>query len=219
MLPLWTILFETRIYSSAGHVTIPFREIFVIFGYMISFLTAGFAFNRKFPKLYSRLWLYLPGFTVCTLVMLLIIELYNSAFIFQLITVHIFFLSILVVVSGFLFSAALAFITRLPFARMLIITIEIGVRTSFVPGLIVQHSFPPPDGDIAKTTPVLCTFLALFPSFVIVLVHRLVHKYRTRNYAETECSILEDPDSNQDNAGDSICNGSQEVIDAQETAI
>ena len=213
MLPLWTILFETRIYSEPGRAKIPFKEIFIIFGYMTSALTVGCFLQRRFPKPYNRFWLYLPAWTVFTLAFLMAVQAYNSHFIIQLVSVQIFFLAAMLAASGFIFGAAVAFIARLPKSRLLVLTVETGIRTTHSITLLLVASLDTPDGDIAKTTPVLASFLTLIPAFLVALTYRIIHKYRTRNYAETECSYLA---SNEDLS--ELCNG-PEVVDTKETSM
>ena len=213
MLPLWTILFEKRIYSEPGRVRIPFKEIFIIFGYMTAALTIGCIIQRRFTKQYNKFWLYLPAWTVATFLFLLVVQAYNSHFIAQLITGQIFLLAAMLAASGFIFGAAVAFIARLPKSRLLVVSVESGVRTTYSISLLLVASLHKPDGDMAKTTPVLASFLTLVPAFLAALVYRVIHKYRTRNYAETECSYLP---SNEDLS--QVCNG-PELVDNKETSM
>lgn len=138
-----------------------------------------------------KYWTYLPSLTVFTVVVILIVEIYNNYFVFSLVTASVFFQSTLLAVSGFLFSGAMAFIVRQPHDRIAVIAIETGTRTTYITTLLLSHSLPKPEGDVAKTAPVLCAFLSLLPAFFVVLVYRMLHRYRKVKYAATtEVSYL-----------------------------
>lgn len=220
MLPLWTIVFETRIYQSAGNVGIPFRDIFIIFGYMTSSLTCGFVINRKLPKFYNWLWLYLPTFTILTLTLFVAIDLYNYAFIFHLIDIRIFFLCLLIVISGYSLTFLAAFIVRLPATRIIVLILEIGVRTSFIPCLIVHISFPDPERDIAKTSTVLCVLISLLPAITGILIHRFLHfKQHKADYSHKELPNEENSRLSPEVEPLPAPLPEVLVVDAQETAI
>ena len=176
-------------------------------------LTLGCFIQRRFTKQYNRFWLYLPAWTVLTLTFLLATQIYNNYFITQLITAQIMLLAALLAVSGFIFGAALAFIARLPKSRILVLSVETGVRTTYSITLLLSHSLETPDGDISKTTPVLSSILTLLAAFLTAIVYRVIHKYKTRNYTETECSYLA---SNEDLS--QLCNGT-EIVDTKETSM
>ncbi|ELU09519.1 hypothetical protein CAPTEDRAFT_223681 [Capitella teleta] len=216
MLPLWTILFEMKIYSSAGNVRIPFRDIFILFTYMTTSLTAGFAVQRKLPKCYALLWLYLPSFTIFTLFTIVILDLYQYSFIFTLITVKTTFLCIFIVIGGYSVVLGCAYIARLPPMRMLVVTMEIGVRTSYIPCLAVHVSFPDPERDIAKTSTLLAILLSVLPTIVGVLVYRF---YKKRFEEEHPHKMCEEDDSESEQQVEPLAAPLPEVIDAKETAI
>ena len=217
MLPLWAILFETRIYTSAGNIKIPFKETFCIFGYIVLALALGFLIHKKMPSFYHTLWTYLPTFTIFTIIAALVVELYINNFIFTLMTKEIFFAWTLIAASGYIFGAVIAFISQQSHARILVMCVETGSRTSFVTSLLLQHSLSQPEADMAKSAPVLCVLLALLPAFVILLFLRIYKRFfGGKDYIEP---TIEGSDDEGDEEGSLPHRDKPEVVNEKETCM
>lgn len=242
MLPLWTILFETRIYDEPGNVEIPFTDAFIIFGYIVASLTLGFVFHRKCPVKYHHFWTYLPSFTIFTIVFSIIVEVYNANYIFSLISTEIFFTGVALVMAGFFFGAVIAFLSRQTHSRILVLAIESGTRTTYFTTALIVMSLPQPEADIAKSAPVLVGFLSLLPTFVLVCLYRMYRRYKGQAYGDpnyappSSCSdedmeedqnmynedgMLEDYNMSDDykDEGGEKCLPIMEVVDVKETCI
>ena len=162
-----------------------------MFGYLLVCVTLGYILERKCPKLYAKYWEYLPPFTIVTVLLIFVVEVYKSSFIFELITAKVFFMAAMLAVAGYLFGCAVAFIARQPLSRIIVISIETGCRTTYITCLLLSISLTSPESDIARTTPVLGGILSLIPGLVAVLIYRGYSRYRGSNYAATECTIVE----------------------------
>ncbi|KAI0230966.1 hypothetical protein LSAT2_018652 [Lamellibrachia satsuma] len=209
MIPVWTILFETRLFSVAGNTVIPFREIFFVFAASLALLLSGYVLQRRYSDLYDVCWMYLPIFTVCTIVFSVIASLFVNGFIFRYITVRIFLLSALLAAAGYGVGAASAFAVGLPQSRILTIAVETGGRTTVITNLLLVSSMAQPEADLAKTAPVLCSLLSVVPAFVAILVRRFMLRLRERKYAQTECTFIDSRDDVSE----------EEVVAAKETCM
>ena len=185
LLPLWTIVYESRIYHGPGQARIPFREMFLVFAYILAFVIIGFFLERRCPKLYAKYWTYLPTFTIATILFILAVETYKSSFIFQLVTAKMFLLSAILALAGYLFGAAVAFVARQPLSRILVLSLETGCRTTYITCLLLTGTFRCPECDTARTTPVLGSLLSLTPGLVAVLIYRIYSRYKGRKYLDT----------------------------------
>ena len=194
MIPVWTILFETRLFSAAGHVVIPFREIFFVFAASLVLLLAGYVIQRRYADLYDVCWTYLPIFTLCTVVFSVIVTLFVNAFVFRYVTPKIFVLGALLAAAGYGVGAAGAFIVGLPQSRILAISVETGCRTTVVTNLLLVSSMAQPEADLAKSAPALCSLLGVVPALVAILARRYVVRARERKYAQTECTFIDSRD-------------------------
>ncbi len=213
MLPLWTIAFETRLYHKPGQAQIPFRQIFIIFSYVASGSALGYQLRMRCPKLYHGLWVYQSAFASFTLLFMLSVDVYKNDYIFQLISLEVFFIGAMLAAAGYLFGCAVAFIFRLPLNNMVVVAIETGSRTMFITCLLLSRSLPEPENDIAKATPVLSGLFAQIPCLVVILVRRGLQRCRVKGYPRTECSLM---DSRED-LTDAECG--EEVTEAKETAM
>ena len=177
MLPLWTILFETRIWESPGKLVIPFKEAFALFSYIVVSLAIGFFLSRKVSSAYSVCWTYLPTFTIVTIIFTLIVEIYNNNYVFTLVSKEIFSACVMLTGCGFAFGAVIAFIAQQPYQRIVVTSIETGVRTTFLTSLLLNNSLQQPEADIAKTAPVLCCLLSVLPSMIIIILCRIYKRF------------------------------------------
>ena len=209
MIPVWTILFETRLFSAAGNIAIPFREIFFVFSASLTLLLIGYIMQRRYSELYDVCWMRLPVFTVCTVVFFVIVTLFSNSFIFRCITPKIFLLSALLAAAGYAVGAATAFVVGLPQRRILVIAVETGSRTTVITNLLLVSSMVQPEADMAKAAPVLCSLLGIVPAFAAILARRFVSRLRERKYAHTECTFI----GSRDDVSDA------EVVAAKETCI
>ena len=114
--------------------------------------------------------------------------------------------------GGYLFGGAIAFICRQTVRCMIVITMETGVRTSFITGVLLSISLEQPEGDIGKMGPTLWSFLSLLPAFMGVIIYKFYKRYNVRKYAPTECTYLDSQDDL------SLIEG-PEMIDSKETAM
>ncbi len=216
MLPLWAILFETRIWNEPGNITIPFKHIFTIFFFITFSIGIGHIMERKTPKLYSTLWRWLPSFTIFTLVLIILLEIANNYFVFKLITREIFCACILLAISGFIFGFVIAFLCRLGPNKMLVLGMDTGTHTTYFTALLLDNSLTQPEADIAKTAPVLCSILSLVPAIIMVLLFRIYKRYTGKDFKDP-VSVEQSEDEMSECVSEEISN--EDVVDAKETCI
>ena len=190
MLPMWSIFYEKLIYADAGHIRIPFVDIFVNFAYMSAAVLVGDALRRRLPRVYFKFWLCLPSFTLLTVAATLAVEIYTHHFLFRFVDVGAFFLTALLAAAGYASGAVVAYLARQPSAAVLDVAVETGVRTTRLVGQLLVASLPVADGHAAQTTPALYAVLTLLPVVVVATGYRVVFKYRLMLYAETECKMI-----------------------------
>ena len=209
MVPLWTIAFEYRIYHSAGHVTIPFIQMLVVFAYTVVSLLVGAVLSRTHRKTYTAVWRRLPGFTAATLAAVLVVDVASHRYVLQYVSLPLVALCAAAVAAAYAGGAATAFAGRLPLAVIVVVSVDVGCRTTYVTRRLLQRSLPQPEADIAKTAPVIVSALSIVPALVAVLAWRCVRQMRLRRYARTECSFLESTEDVSE----------PELVDAKETCI
>ena len=212
MLPLWTILFETRIWKVPGKITIPFRESFVIFSYVVIALAIGFYFNRKCSNWYRTFWQWLPSFTIFTLVFTLIVEIYNNHFIFPLVSKEVFCSCLILGMAGYIFGWVVGFLCRLHAQRILVLAIETGAHTTYFTNLLLDNSLDQPEADMAKTAPVLCSMLSLIPAIIIVLLFRFYKRYTGKEFSDLLYNGENDDEMTE-------CLSDKEVVQEKETCM
>lgn len=217
MLPLWTILFETRIWESPGKLVIPFKEAFILFCYIVVALTIGFLVSRKTTSAYSVCWTYLPTFTIVTLMFSIVVEIYNNNFIFTLISKEIFCASVLLTSCGFTFGAVIAFIAQQRQPRILVTCVETGVRTTFLTGLLLEHSLAQPEADIAKAAPVLCTLLSVLPTMIIIILCRIYKRFVSAKKMEEIATYTAQCEDEEDEVSETLSN--KIVVEEKETCM
>ena len=210
MLPIWSVIFLHFIYSPDVKVNIPFKEIFLLTLAVVFSIAAGIMLQRKWPKMYNKIWFHVPIPTALILLLLSVMELYRNHFVFSIMTVHVFFMSAMLATGGFMFGAAMAFIARLPVSRILVIAIETGMRSSFLTCILIMSSLEQPDADMGKAGPTLWSFLTLAPALLACIVLRFYKSYHIRKYAATDCTDL-------DNA--SFIYDEHVMVESKETAI
>ena len=176
VLPLWAILYERELYSYAGELAIPFSQIFIIFFVITGAGFLGYLLCEKCPDVYDKYWSHLPLFTVLTLLVIIVVEIYLNLAIFHHITVLRVVLSVLLSASGFGLAAGLSYILCLSRERGTTLVLELGMRTTYITNLCATMTYPPPEAQEAKTAAVLCGLLTLIPSFVYVTAARLRRK-------------------------------------------
>ena len=176
VLPLWAILYERELYSYAGELAIPFSQIFIIFFVITGAGFLGYLLCEKCPDVYDKYWSHLPLFTVLTLLVIIVVEIYLNLAIFHHITVLRVVLSVLLSASGFGLAAGLSYILCLSRERGTTLVLELGMRTTYITNLCATMTYPPTEAQEAKTAAVLCGLLTLIPSFVYVTAARLRRK-------------------------------------------
>ncbi len=213
MLPLWSVLFETRIWNSPGNIRIPFKHDLIIFFYICISLGVGYILSRKTPALYQKLWTWLPSFTIFTLIFTIMIQIYNNSFIFILVTKEIMCASILLALSGFIFGFVIPFMCRLQPQKSLVIAIETGAHSTYFTSLLLDSSISQPEADIAKTAPALCSLLSLTPTIIMVLMFRIYKRYTGKDFVETVYVLTPDEEMTE------CSQESEEVVNEKETCI
>ena len=212
MLPLWTILFESRIWKVPGKIKIPFRESFVIFTFVVTALVTGYYFNKKCNNWYRIFWQWLPSFTIFTLIFALIVEIYNNHFIFPLISKEVFCSCLMLGMSGYIFGWIVGFLCRLQTQRILVLVIETGAHTTYITCVLLDNSLAQPEADMAKTAPVLCSLLSLIPAIIIVLLFRFYKRYTGKKFTD----LLYNGDNDDEMTE---CLSDKEVVQEKETCI
>ena len=173
IMPLWTILFENELYGHPGYLAIPFMDVFIVFFIILGASFAGFLLRAKWPDFYDNFWMYLPLFSVMTMLFIIAMELYNNIYIFANITAMRFVIASFLAVTGFSLGAGIGYLTRQSQGRLISLALETGVRTSYITNLCVNMTYSVQEASVVKVIPVLCSLLTLVPSFVVVMVYRI----------------------------------------------
>jgi predicted Na+-dependent transporter len=120
--------------------------------------------------------MYLPLFSVITMMFIIAMELYSNIYIFANLTTMGFVIASVLAVTGFSIGAGIGYITRQSQGRIITLALETGLRTSYITNLCVTMTYSAQEANVIKTMPVLCSLLTLVPSFAIVVVYRIRKK-------------------------------------------
>ena len=189
---MWGIFFEKMLYSETKHLQMPLRPMLLIFCLMTLSLVAGHLLHYRFPRTYFKFWLLLPSFTLLTVILILLFEIYSAYYLFELIEPRVLVLIVGLVAAGYSAGALVAYLGRRSHGRALIFCFETGVWTTHVVGHVLMTSLPEPDSDFAHAPATLYAVLCLLPAVAMATVYRIVYKYRLSVYAETECKMMGD---------------------------
>jgi predicted MFS family arabinose efflux permease len=186
VLPLWAILYERELYDYAGELAIPFSQIFLIFFVISGAGFAGYLLCDKLPDLYDKYWAHLPVFTVLTLVVITLVEVYLNLSVLRHMTVLHVLLALVLSGAGFGLGAGLGYILCEGRERTTTLALELGVRTTYVSNLCATMSYPPgPDSEAAKAAAVMAGLLTLLPACLYVMAvrfRRKLHSGPPRNH-------------------------------------
>ena len=184
ILPLWAILYERELYDYAGELAIPFSQIFVIFFVIATAGFMGYLLCEKLPDIYDKYWAHLPVFTVLTMLVIIVEEIYLNLSIFRHLSMLRVLLSVLLSAAGFGLGAGLGYVLCESRERTLTLALELGVRTTYITNLCATMSYPARQAHEAKTAAVLSALLTLIPAFLYVMAARFrrkLHVARQRN--------------------------------------
>jgi hypothetical protein len=176
IMPLWTILFENELYGHPGYLAIPFMDMFILLFIILGASFTGFLLHSKWPVFYDNFWIYLPLFSVITMLFIIAMELYNNIYIIANVTGMRFFIASILAGTGFSLGAGIGYLTRQSKGRLISLALETGVRTSYITNLCVTVTYSAEEARVVKTIPVLCGLLTVVPSFVIVMMYRIRRK-------------------------------------------
>ena len=176
IMPLWTILFENELYGHPGYLAIPFMDMFIVFFIILGASFTGFLLRAKWPDFYDNFWMYLPLFSVITMLFIIAMELYSNIYIFANITAMRLVIASILAGTGFSLGAGIGYLTRQSRGRLISLALETGVRTSYITNLCVTMTYSAQEARVVKAIPVLSGLLTLVPSFVIVMLYRIRRK-------------------------------------------
>lgn len=196
MMALWAIVFENRVFSDAGNIIIPFKEIYIIFTYLCLAPALGYILKVNFPTYFKMFWKYLPFLTIFTLLLQLITESVKAYYITVFVTGKAFFMAVCLVASGFLLSGSISFISRQPTNRLIAIILDAGVRNTFVSHIILCESLQPPESDYTRTVPALASILSMLSSCFAICVFKCYKRCNQTKYSLAEGSDTMDEDRN-----------------------
>lgn len=184
MLSLWAIIYEKRIYDEAGRIKIPFKEIYIIFSYLILAPAIGFILKVRFQQCYQKLQKCLPLLTPLAVIMQLLTEIFKGYAVLYLIGYgHLFLMIMLLTASGFVFGAVMSFITRHQSKKIVAIALDAGMRNTLVSHALLSSGFL--DNGLfmhIKIVPVLASFTSLLTVSLFVLILK-IHKIRLNKYS------------------------------------
>ncbi|KAI0214454.1 P3 protein [Lamellibrachia satsuma] len=160
MLPLW-LLTLVRIASSLLTVMVP--------------LAIGIFIRRFRPSVADVISKILRPFSLFVIIVVLPIALYMNIAVIRMFTVAVVLAGCCLPYVGFLLGAVLAAVCRQSRARIITIALETGIQNIGLPILVIQHSLPHPESDIAMIGPIavaIATPLPLWLGLAIQEVRR-----------------------------------------------
>lgn len=147
--------------------------MFIIFGYILAANTFGYYLQHNWSKAYDRLWRYMPVCTIVTITFGLAIDVFKYGYIVQQLSTELLFMCLILAASGYIFGCTVSYLARQRSGNLVVIAIATGSRTLYITCQILSHSLEEPENDIAKTVPVLSSFLSIMPAFLCVLIYRV----------------------------------------------
>lgn len=179
LMPLWMHTLGREI---AGTTTpaVPFTNLIVSLVALTLPLGLGLLIQYKRPKWAQVAEKIVKPFSVAILLVALVIGTYSYWYIVTLITLMDVVAASVVVVTGFLFGATMAWLFRLSSKQIIAVSLETAIQNGPLAIVILTFSLPEPSGDLAVVPVVVLVSLAsaiLLTIFAILTLHRRCSSY------------------------------------------
>ncbi len=102
---------------------------------------------------------------------------------------------------------------------MLVLAMDTGTHTTYFTALLLDNSLSQPEADIAKTAPVLCSLLSLFPAITMVLLFRIYKRYTGKDFKDPVFVEASEDEVSECVSDDMEEISTEDVVDAKETCI
>ncbi|XP_050047643.1 ileal sodium/bile acid cotransporter-like [Dermacentor andersoni] len=179
LMPLWMHTLGRQIAGTATPA-VPFSNLFVSLVALTLPLGLGLLIQYKRPKWAQVAEKIVKPFSVAILLVALVIGTYTYWYIVTLITLMEVVAASVVVVTGFLFGATMAWLFRLTSKQIIAVSLETAIQNGPLAIVILTFSLPEPSGDLAVVPVVVLVTLAsaiLLTVFAILTVRRRCSSY------------------------------------------
>ena len=197
-MPLW-LLALGRFYLDTKAVKIPYLNIFLLLLPILIPTAAGVIIRRFWPKIadkiswFSRLW------SVFFVIFVVGFGMYVNWYMFELIgsqAATVIPPSMLLPTLGYVIAFGIAKLARRKWKEAVTISIETGIQNAAIPIIILQGSFPQPEGDLAAVMPVATSLFFAVPLVLVWVVYTIWK--RTRPDSKNKDSKNADEQREQD---------------------
>ncbi|KAI0214456.1 hypothetical protein LSAT2_000451, partial [Lamellibrachia satsuma] len=175
MLPLWLLTLGQTLLDEDTGVVIPFSRIASSLFTVIVPLAIGIFIRRFKPSVADVICKILRPFFFFVVIVFLPIGLYMNIAVIRMFTVAVVLAGCCLPYIGFLLGAVLSAVCRQSRAKIITIALEKGIQNIGIPILVMQHSLPHPESDIAMIGPIavaIATPLPLWLGLAIQEVRR-----------------------------------------------
>ncbi|CAG0884570.1 unnamed protein product [Darwinula stevensoni] len=174
-MPGWLFTLGSSIFKE-GDLVIPYENIATLALGLIIPVSIGVGIRYKFPGCaHFMVRIIKPAF-VLLIIYIVIFGIYTNLYILYLISFETVVCVIVLIWSGFLVGALLAFIFRFPLADIIAIGLETGIQNTGVGIVLLRFSLPQPEADLSLVFPILADIVTPLPPLVFLISLKCVVK-------------------------------------------
>ncbi|GAB6020851.1 hypothetical protein CHUAL_003503 [Chamberlinius hualienensis] len=166
MMPFWLLTLGTHILKK-GEIVIPLLNLFLS---LISFTVPVILgvvvriFKPKWAELGRKL---IRPITVICIIVLNVLAIFNSLFIFRLMTWQTVVAGLCVAWGGYFFGGTLAYICRQERAQIIAISIETAIQNPGITFMVLRLTLEQPSADLSAVAPVSQMIVTSFPLMLL----------------------------------------------------
>jgi len=199
MMPLW-IFALGRVYLDPSIVEIPYMSLARSILTIVIPLAVGIIIRKCSAKTADKFALYTKPFSGIFILYALGFGLYVNWYMFEIISnkpVQVIPSAILLPLIGYISGFALAKLTRRTNSQAVTISLETGVQNAGIPIVILQGSFPQPEGDVAAVMPIAVAIFYTVPIVIAWIIYTIYNKLNPEEDSEEEKADADGEDNNR----------------------
>ena len=218
MMPLWLFALG-RFYLDPNAVKVPYLNIFLPLLPIVIPMAVGLVIRRFLPKIADKIAWFARPWSVVVIIYALCFGMYVNWYMYEIMgsqAAKVIPPSILLPTLGYVIALGVAVLARRNWKQAVAISIETGIQNSSIPIIILQGSFPQPEGDVAAVMPVATSLFFSSPlilAWVVYIIWKRICTDSKNGDAKIADEEKEQDDTKRTDSGtfESVLDNSTEV--------
>ena len=173
MMPLWLLILG-RFYLDPEAVEIPYLNIFMLLLPVVIPMAVGVIIRRFSPKLANKIAVFTRPLSLAFIIYVIGFGMYVNWYMYEIMgsqAAKVIPAAVLLPTLGYVIALGIAVLARRKWKEVVAISIETGIQNSAIPIIILQGSFPQPEGDLAAVMPVATSLFFAAPLILVGIVY------------------------------------------------